>query len=67
MLHHGIIQESTGHEFNSPCSLVMKRNGTKRLVIDLRELNSIIKPKPVQLPKTDEVIDSVTVSIAQSS
>ena len=56
MLHHGIIQESTGHEFNSPCILVMKRNGTKRLVIDLRELDSIIKPKHVQLPKTDEVL-----------
>jgi len=36
----------------------------KRLVIDLRELNSIIKPIHVQLPKIDEVIDSVAVSQA---
>jgi len=32
------------------------------MVINLRELNSIIKPTPIQLPKIDEVIDSVAIS-----
>ena len=46
--------------FNSPCFLVNKKNGEKRLIIDLRNLNSIIRPMLVQLPKVNELLDEVT-------
>jgi len=39
--------------------LVAKKDGQKRFVIDLRELNSIIKPVTVQLPRVNELIDSI--------
>ena len=47
----GLIEESESCEYNSPIFLVNKRDGSKRLIIDLRGVNSIIAPKLVQLPK----------------
>ena len=62
MLKNNIIEESTAHEYNSPTFLVSKKSGSKRFVIDLRSLNSIIKPQTVQLPKVTELIDDVAAS-----
>ena len=62
MLKNNIIEESTAHEYNSPTFLVSKKCGSKRFVIDLRSLNSIIKPQTVQLPKVTELIDDVAAS-----
>ena len=62
MLRNNIIEESTEHEYNSPTFLVSKKGGSKRFVIDLRSLNSIIKPQAVQLPKVTELIDDVAAS-----
>ena len=62
MLCAGVIEESESADYNSPIFLVSKKNGSKRLVIDLRGLNSIIAPKLVQLPKINELIEQVTSS-----
>ena len=62
MLRNNIIEESTAHEYNSPTFLVSKKSGSRRFVIDLRSLNSIIKPQTVQLPKVTELIDDMAAS-----
>ena len=59
MLDIGVIEKSDSHEFNSPCFLVSKRTGDWRFVVDLRQLNSIIRPQPVQLPKIPELLDGI--------
>ena len=51
MVKLGIVQETSDPYFNSPIFLVDKKNGEKRLIVDLRNLNSIIRPMLVQLPK----------------
>jgi len=58
----GLIEESESCEYNSPIFLVNKRDGSKRLIIDLRGINSIIAPKLVQLPKMEELLDEITSS-----
>jgi len=47
-------------DYNSPAFLVTKKNGQKRLVIDLRGSNSLIRPKSVQLPKIDDLLQDIT-------
>ena len=60
MLEIGVIEKSDSHEFNSPVFLVSKKGGERRLVVDLRQLNSIIRPQPVQLPKISELLDEIS-------
>ena len=60
MLQTGVIEDSDSAEFNSPIFLVGKKDGSKRLVVDLRGVNQLIAPKLVQLPKVNELIDDVT-------
>jgi len=55
-----IIQESTSPDYNSPIFLVRKKNGSSRLVVDLRHVNSLIRPKLIQLPKIDDLMDTIT-------
>ena len=50
MLQHNIIEPSTSVDYNSPVFLVDKKDGLKRLVVDLRHIDALIKPKLVQLP-----------------
>jgi len=47
-----IIERSNSAFNNSPTYLVTKKNGTKRVVVDLRGINSLIIPQLVQLPQT---------------
>ena len=47
----GVIKRSSSSYYNSPSYLVMKKNGQKRMVINLRGVNSLIIPKLVQLPQ----------------
>jgi len=56
----GIVEETTDPYFNSPIFLVDKKNGEKRLIVDLRDLNSVIRPMLVQLPKVNDLLDEVT-------
>ena len=60
MLETGVIEDSDSAEFNSPIFLVGKKDGSKRLVVDLRAVNQLVAPKLVQLPKVNELIDDVT-------
>jgi len=40
----------------------MKKNGQKRMFVDLRGVNSLIIPKLVQLPQIEELLETVTSS-----
>ena len=55
-----IIEEATSPDYNSPIFLVRKKNGSSRLVVDLRHINSLIRPKLIQLPKIDDLLDTIT-------
>ena len=56
-----VIEPSNSRYYNSPIFLVNKKNWTKRIVIDLRDVNSLIVPKLVQLPQIEEMLDTITV------
>ena len=62
MLDIGVIEPAQTAEYNSPIFLVDKRNGSKRLVVDLRAINDIAAPRLVQLPKIDELLDDMLQS-----
>jgi len=55
-----VIERSEDPDYNFPAFLVTKKNGQKRLVIDLRGINSLIRPKSVQLPKVDDLLQDIT-------
>jgi len=59
MLQADVIQPATDCYYNSRVFLVQKRDGSKRLVQDLRGINELIVPKIVQLPKITEIVDQV--------
>jgi len=61
----GVIERSSSSYYNSPTYLVMKKNGQKRMVVDLRGVNSLIIPKLVQLPQIEELLETVTSSKPQ--
>ena len=62
MAKSGVIEPSSTSYYNSPTYLVMKKNGEKRIVVDLRGVNSLIIPKLVQLPQIEELLETVTSS-----
>jgi len=55
-----VIESSQEPDYNSPAFLVTKKNGQKRLVIDLRGINRLIRPKSVQLLKIDDLLQDIT-------
>ena len=59
-----VIEQSESAHFNSPIFLVQKKNGTKRLVVDLRGINRLIVPKLVQLPKITDLLQEITATKA---
>jgi len=58
MVDLGIVEEIMDPYFNSPIFLADKKNGEKRLIVDLRNLNSVIRPMLVQLPKFNDEVTS---------
>ena len=60
MYRSGVIETAQTADYNSPIFLVGKRDGSKRLVTDLCGINELVAPKLVQLPKINELLDSVT-------
>ena len=62
MLDADVIEPSDTPYYNSPICLVAKKSREKRLVVDVRAINKIITPKLVQLPKIDEMLDTITAS-----
>jgi len=59
MLAGDIIEPCTSVDYNSCLFLVMKKNGSKRLIIDLRGVNELINHVTVQLPKISDVLHDV--------
>ena len=53
------IIELSSSEWCSPCMLVDKKYGGKRLVIDARKLNSVTLPESFLPPTVTEVISSM--------
>ena len=56
MLKHGVIEESYS-EWSAPIVLVKKKDGTLRLCVDYRQLNSISVMDAYPMPRIDELID----------
>ena len=56
MLANGIITPSTS-EWAAPIILVPKKEGSKRLCVDFRKLNSKTRPDPYPMLRIDELID----------
>ncbi len=58
LLRKGVIQESSS-SFASPIVLVRKADGTLRLCVDYRRLNSKTKRDAFPLPRIDESLDAL--------
>ena len=58
MLANDIIEESKS-EWSSPMVIVGKRNGTIRICVDYRKLNTISETDVYPMPRIDELIDKV--------
>ena len=65
-IQQGII-EPTRSEFNSPCLLVRKKNGSFRLVIDYRRLNQITTQQHHPLQQIEDVLSYLEKSTIYSS
>ena len=60
LLEQGLISENDDCSFNSPCFLINKKSGEKRLLVDLRKVNSLIKPLIVTLPRIEQLLQEAT-------
>jgi len=65
MQQANVIEPSDSSYYISPTYLVSKKNGSKRLVIDLRGINNSVIPKLVQLPQIEELSDEITAKNPQ--
>ena len=59
------IEPSDNPWYNATVFMVFKKDRSKRLVVDLRGINSLIIPKTVALPHIDEMIETITGSKPQ--
>jgi len=56
MLEIRVIEKSDCQELNSPCFLMSKKTGGRRFVVDLKQLNSIIRPPASSVAKNFRII-----------
>ena len=56
-----IIEKAEDVNYNSPVFLVNKKNGQKRLVVDLRVVNDRLLPQVVVLPRITELVDEIAL------
>ena len=66
MKKQGVVTDSKS-PYNSPMLLVPKKDGTWRLVVDYRRLNSITVPDRMPMPILDEVLCNLSGSSVFSS
>ena len=52
----GILRRVNDSEWGAPTFCQSKKNGTIRILTDLRELNKLIKRKPFPIPKVQEML-----------
>jgi len=55
----GVLEPTDNCEFNAPVFLVDKKDGKKRLVVDLRQINDILVPRLLPLPKIDDLLGEI--------
>ena len=55
----GIVETADLADFNSPLFLVSKKDGSKRLVVDLRLINALIKPQLVSLKIIPDMLNDI--------
>ena len=58
MLAEGIVEPSTS-DWAAPIVLVKKRDGSLRLCVDYRKLNSVSRVDAYPMPRMDELIDNL--------
>ena len=58
MLKHGLIEHSTS-KWSSPCLLVDKQDGTKRLVVDFRRVNKVCIPATYPMPTLEAIWEAI--------
>ena len=58
LLENGMIQPSQS-AWSSPVVVVNKKNGSKRLCIDYRELNKVTKKDGWPIPRIDEILEGL--------
>ena len=56
MCRLGILRRVNDSEWGAPTFCQAKKNGTIRILTDLRELNKLIKRKPFPIPKVQEML-----------
>jgi len=60
LLQKGLFSESYDCSFNSPMFVVKKRDGTGRMIVDLRRVNTRLKLFIVLLPKIETLLSEIT-------
>ena len=59
MVKQGLVSENNDCSFNSPLFLVSIKGGGRRMVVDLRNINKLVKPLIVVLPKIDTLMQEI--------
>jgi len=59
IVRHRLISENDDCSFNSPMFVVKKRDGTGRMIVDLRRVNTLLKPFIVLLPKIETLLSEI--------
>jgi len=60
VMHEADIIEPSTCPFYNATAVVVWQDRSKRLVVDLRGINSLVIPKTVVLPQIEEVIETIT-------